>query len=474
MTDVRVRIAPSPTGYLHVGTARTALYNYLYAKHNGGKFVLRIEDTDRERSTDEMTDIIIEGLKWLGINWDEGPVFQSDFFQHYRDFIPRLIESGNVYKCFCTQEELAQRREKAIAEKKAWKYDRKCAGLSADEVQKRVDAGEKFVYRVRIPEGKTVFDDLIHGPIERANTEIEDFVIFRSDMTPIYNFAVVIDDLRMKISHVIRGDDHISNTFKQIHIYSILGETPPRFGHMPLILDADKKKLSKRSGTVSVLAFRDMGILPEAFVNFIALIGWNPGGDEEYFTMNELIEKFTLDRVTKKGGVFDTQKLEWMNATYITRYDRDDLLDLLEPFYADAGINLADYDSDWMKSIIKSVQEKARYLKDFPALTDFYFNDVKEYEEKGMKKFITEQRIEYLKVLMDKLSGLDDFSEHNIEDIYRKYAEEKELKGADIIHPTRLALTGVTVGPSLFELMGILGKDIVLQRLTKFIQSAIL
>lgn len=474
MTETRVRIAPSPTGYLHVGTARTALYNYLFSKNSGGKFILRIEDTDRERSTSEMTDIIIEGLKWLGINWDEGPFFQSDYFDHYRDFIPRLEQSGKVYKCFCTPDELTERREKAIAEKKAWKYDRKCADMSAEEVQKRIDAGEKFVYRVRIPEGKTVFDDLIHGPIERANTEIEDFVIFRSDMTPIYNFAVVIDDLRMKISHVIRGDDHISNTFKQIHIYNILEETPPRFGHMPLILDADKKKLSKRSGTVSVLAFRDMGILPEAFVNFIALIGWNPGGDEEYFTIDELIEKFSLERVTKKGGVFDTQKLEWMNARYITNYDREKLLDLLKPFFKDAGINIDEHDRAWMLKVIKSVQEKARYLKDFPELTGFYFNDITEYEEKGMKKFINEQRIEYLKVLKGKMEAMSEFTEHNIEDIYRQYAEEKELKGADIIHPTRLALTGVTVGPSLFELMEILGKDTVLARLTKFIQSAIL
>jgi len=474
MENIRVRIAPSPTGYLHVGTARTALYNFLFARQQKGQFILRIEDTDKERSSTEMTDIIIEGLKWLGIQWDEGPILQSDYFSHYKDFIPELEKSGEVYKCFCTKEELAERREKTIKEKRAWKYDRKCLNLSKEEIQKKIDNNEKFVYRIKIPEGKTIFNDLIHGPIERNNTEIEDFILFRSDMSPIYNFAVVIDDSRMNITHVIRGDDHISNTFKQLHIYRILKKKAPIFAHLPLILDERKKKLSKRSGTVSVLEFRDKGILPEAFVNFIALIGWNPGNDEEYFSMDELIEKFSFNRVVKKGGVFDTKKLEWMNSRYITNYDTKKLLNILKPLYAKENILFEDYSEEHLINIINSVKEKARYLNEFPFLTDFYFNEVKNYDEKGMKKFINDKRIEYLKTLKIRMEESDSFSQESIENIYRKYAEEKSLKGADIIHPTRLALTGRTAGPPLFELMYILGKDIVCQRLTKFIESVIL
>ena len=472
MNDIRVRIAPSPTGYLHVGTARTALYNYLYAKKHKGTFILRIEDTDKERSSDEMTEIIKEGLTWLGINWDEGPFYQSDFFQQYRDFIPQMEKTGNIYKCFCTKDELSERREEAIKNKIAWKYDRKCADLSQKEVQKRIDAGDEYVYRIRIPEGKTSFDDLVHGVIERDNSEIEDFVLFRSDKSPIYNFAVVVDDSRMGITHVIRGDDHISNTFKQIHIYNILDKEPPRFGHMPLILDEKKKKLSKRSGTVSVLAFRDMGILPEAFVNFIALIGWNPGEDREYFTLEEMIELFSLERVTKKGGVFDTKKLEWMNSKYITQCDNERLYELLLPLYEKNNIKLENYSKAHVFRIFDSVKEKARYINDFPILTEFYFKDITEFEEKGMKKFINADRIEYMKILKSAMNE-DDFTQESLEQIYRDYAEKNQLKAADVIHPTRLALTGSTVGPSLFELMSILGYEIVIDRLTKFIESAI-
>ncbi len=456
-----------------MGTARTALYNYLFAKKHNGVFILRIEDTDKARSSDEMTEIIQEGLNWLGIEWDEGPFHQSDYFSHYREFIPELEKTGKVYKCFCTKEELAGRREQAIKNKIAWKYDRKCLALSESEVKEKIENGNSFVYRIEIPEGKTSFDDLVHGNIERDNAEIEDFVLFRSDQSPIYNFAVVIDDSRMNITHVIRGDDHISNTFKQIHIYKLLNKEPPKFGHMPLILDENKKKLSKRSGTVSVLAFRDKGLLPEAFINFIALIGWNPGNDLEYFTMNEMTELFSLERVTKKGGVFDTKKLEWMNSKYITNCDNNRLYGLLKPLYEKESIILDNFEKEHIFRIFDSVKEKARYVNEFPQLTKFYFKDITEYEEKGMKKFINPERIDYLKDIIESLKGINEFSEKAIEGIYRDYAEKKQLKGADVIHPSRLALTGSTVGPSLFELMSILGKEIVLDRLTKFAQSAI-
>lgn len=471
---VRVRIAPSPTGYLHVGTARTALYNYLFAKKNKGKFILRIEDTDVERSSKEMTEIIIEGLKWLGLDYDEGPFFQSDYFSHYIDHIPQLEKSGGIYRCFCTPEELEERKNEVIAQKKAWKYDRKCLNLSKEEIEKNLKEKKPFVWRVFIPEGKTYFDDLIHGRIEKDNSEIEDFIIVRSDNTPVYNFAVVIDDYRMGITHVIRGDDHISNTFKQIHIYRLLGVKPPEFAHLPLILDENKAKLSKRSGTVSVLAFRDMGVLPEAFVNFIALIGWSPGDNREILTIDEMIELFSFDRVAKKGGVFDYKKLEWMNSKYITNSSDEKLYELVKPFYKEYGIDIEKFHREKVLKIIFSVKEKARYLKDFPYLTEFFFNDIKEYDKKGVEKHFVEDKLKHLKVLTEELKNLDDFSEHEIEKVFKNYVEKTGIKGGDIIHPTRVALSGRTEGPSLFLMMEIFGKDEVVKRLTKVLESDIL
>ncbi|MGE3062215.1 MAG: glutamate--tRNA ligase [bacterium] len=474
MTNPRLRIAPSPTGYLHVGTARTALYNYLYARQKGGVFVLRIEDTDVERSSKEMTEIIIEGLKWLGLNHDEGPFFQSDYFKHYTDYIPQLEKTGGIYRCFCTPSELEERKQRVIAEKKAWKYDRRCLHLSEDEIKKNLEEKKPYAWRVRIPEGKTNYDDLIHGVIEKDNSEIEDFVIVRSDNTPVYNFAVVIDDFRMKITHVVRGDDHISNTFKQLHIYKLLNAEPPCFAHLPLILDENKAKLSKRTGTVSVLAFRDMGVLPEAFVNFIALIGWNPGGDKEIMSLDEMTKLFSFEKVTKKGGVFDYKKLEWMNSKYITNYDSHKLLELTKPFFREAGIDISKTDETTLAKIMDSVKEKARYLKDIPQLTRFFFEDVKELDEKGKAKYLTPDRIEHLRILREKLKNADVFTHDSVENIYKNYAEEKALKGGDIIHPTRMALSGKTEGPSLFLMMEIMGKEEVLSRLTKIIESDIL
>jgi len=474
MAQPRLRIAPSPTGYLHIGTARTALYNYLFAKQQNGIFILRIEDTDMERSSKEMTEIIINGLKWLGLNPDEGPFFQSDYFSHYTDYIPTLEKTKGIYRCFCTPSELEERKKRVVAEKKAWKYDRKCLHLSEDEIKKNLEEKKPFAWRVRIPEGKTSYDDLIHGIIEKDNGEIEDFVIVRSDNTPVYNFAVVVDDYRMKITHVVRGDDHISNTFKQIHIYRLLNVEPPRFAHLPLILDERKAKLSKRTGTVSVLAFRDMGILSEAFINFIALIGWNPGGDKEIMSLDEMIKLFSFEKVTKKGGVFDYKKLEWMNSKYITNYDSHKLLELTKPFYKDAGIDVSGTNEMTLVKIMDSIKEKARYLKDIPQLTKFFFKEVKEYDAKGKVKFLTPERIEHLKVLKEILKNVDDFNQDSIEHVYKMYAEEKSLKGADIIHPTRMALSGKTEGPSLYLMMEIMGKDMVLSRLTRIIESDIL
>ncbi len=467
---VRVRIAPSPTGYLHVGTARTALYNYLFARKNNGKFILRIEDTDVERSSKEMTDIIIEGLKWLKLDYDEGPFFQSDYFSHYIDHIERLQKTGGIYRCFCTPEELEERKRKAISEKRAWKYDRKCLNLSQEEIEKNLKENKPFVWRVFIPEGKTGFNDLIHGLIEKDNSEIEDFIIIRSDKTPVYNFAVVIDDYRMGITHVIRGDDHISNTFKQLHIYRLLGVKPPEFAHLPLILDEKRAKLSKRSGTVSVLSFKDMGILPEAFINFIGLIGWSPGDNREILSLQEMIKLFSFDKVAKKGGVFDYKKLEWMNSKYITNSTNEKLYELLVPFYLKENIDLKEYPKEKILKIIESVKEKARYLKDFPFLTQFFFKDIENYDKKGIEKYFTSEKIGYLKDLTKKIQNIKDFNSFEIEKVYKEYIDEKNIKGADVIHPTRLALSGRTEGPSLFLMMEIFGKEESVRRLTRIFE----
>lgn len=446
----------------------------MYARQQKGVFILRIEDTDTERSSDEMTNIIIEGLKWLGMEYDEGPFFQSDYFAHYKSFIPQMEENKGIYKCFCTQEELAERREKAIADKTAWKYDRKCLNLSSEEIERNIAEGKPYTIRVRIPEGKTAYDDLVHGVIEKDNSEIEDFIIFRSDMTPIYNLAVVVDDIRMGITHVVRGDDHISNTFKQIHIYRLLGKEPPKFAHLPLILDEKKAKLSKRSGVVSVLAFREMGILPEAFVNFIALIGWNPGGDREIMSLHDMTDLFSFEKVTKKGGVFDYKKLEWMNSKYITSKSDEELFEICSPFFENAGIDFSGYERVNLLRILGSVKEKARYLTDFPKLTAFFFNEIDKYDEKGTAKFFTKERLGYISELSEKMKLMEKFDELSIESLYKQFAEERQLKGSDIIHPTRLALSGVTEGPSLFLMMDIMGKDMVIDRLTKATKFAIL
>jgi glutamyl-tRNA synthetase len=304
---VRLRFAPSPTGYLHVGGARTALFNWLYARQTGGALVLRIEDTDRERSSDDMTAAILEGMSWLGLDWDEGPYHQADGFDRHRQEVERLLEAGQAYRCFCTAEALQARRDAAEAEggPGAYRYDRRCSLVAPEEAGSRSTAGEPHTVRFRVPEGETAWDDLVHGDTRFDNAHIEDFIILRSDGTPIYNLAVVSDDIDMRITHVLRGDDHLSNTPKQLLLYRALGAPEPRFGHLPMILGSDGKRLSKRHGATAVGEYRERGILPEAMINFLALLGWNPGDEQEIMEQHELIARFSLERILKKSSVFD-------------------------------------------------------------------------------------------------------------------------------------------------------------------------
>src|SRR3954451_5879275 len=334
----RLRFAPSPTGYLHVGSARTALFNWLFVKHYGGQFLLRVEDTDRARSTEASTRAIFEGLEWLGLTWDEEVVYQGANLERHRADAARLLERGAAYRCFCTPDEIDARRKEAEAAGDAFKYDRRCDRLAADEVARRVAAGMPHVVRFRVPDGETSWDDLVHGVITFPNKDIEDFVVLRSDATPIYNMAVVSDDIAMRITLVMRGDDHISNTPKQIMLYEALDAPPPRFAHLPMIHGLDGKKLSKRHGATAVGDYRHMGILPQAMLNFLALLGWSPGNDIEVMTVPQMVELFTTDALSKKAAVFDTKKLEWMNGQHLSLMPADEIAKIVKPQVIAAGL----------------------------------------------------------------------------------------------------------------------------------------
>src|SRR4051794_3895908 len=357
---VRVRFAPSPTGYLHLGGARTALFNYLYARNTGGAFVLRIEDTDRERSTDESTRTILDGMTWLGLAWDEGPVHQADGLARHQADAGRMLAEGHAYRCFCTPEELAAKRE---VMKHEYRYDRACYAIPAGESDRRAAAGEPFTVRFRVPEGTTEWDDVVHGVTTFDNGSIEDFIILRTDGTPIYNMAVVADDIEMRITHVIRGDDHVPNTPKQILLYQALGAAVPTFAHLPMILGPDGKKLSKRHGATAVGDYADLGILPEALFNFLALLGWNPGDEREVMAKDELVGAFTLERINKKAAIFDTEKLEWMNGQYLAHVPAAELLPAVGPqLVADGLVTQAELDAapEWLLTTVDLLKTRSR------------------------------------------------------------------------------------------------------------------
>ena len=471
---VRVRIAPSPTGYLHVGTARTALFNYLFARKNNGKFILRIEDTDVQRSSQEMVDIIIDSISWLGLSWDEGPYFQSQRFDVYKKYAEMLLKSGKAYYCYCTKEEIEERKKKSIQKGKAWKYDRHCYYLTPEEKQRYEKEGRPKAIRFFVPEGVTSFIDLIHSEISRDNSDIEDFVILKSDGTASYNFAVVVDDHDMEISHVIRGDDHISNTFKQILVYNAIGWDTPEFGHLPLILGEDRSKLSKRHGAVAVSHYRDEGILPEAFVNFLALLGWSPGTEQEIFTMDELIRLFDLKGVGRKGAVFDIKKLLWMNGEYIKKMDRDELCTKIIPYLIKDNlvkkeqIESSDF-REYLCKVVSLMLPRLNTLRDFAKIGQYFFIEDFEYDEKGLKKHKYEGLSDRLKDLNKKLEALDVFDEKACRALLYKMADEQGFKPGEIIHPVRLAISGMTFGPGLFELMEVLGKNKVIKRIERFV-----
>ncbi len=467
------RFAPSPTGFLHVGGARTALFNYLFARKHGGLFRLRIEDTDRQRSSEEMTRRIFDGLHWLGLEWDGEVVFQGANAPLHREAAWQLVEAGKAYRCFCSREELEAKRRQAEREKRAYGYDGTCRHLSPEQVEKNLAEGKPFAIRFKVPEGETTWQDAVHGEIRVDHRELDDFIILRSDGSPIYQLAVVVDDHRMGVTHIIRGDDHISNTPKQILLYRALEWEVPRFAHVPLILGPDKKRLSKRHGATSVEEYREMGILPEALFNYLALLGWSPGDDRELMSREEIRESFSLKGISAKSAIFDEQKLRWMNGEYISRKTGQELFEELIRRWTAAGfISPEDVPVRrlYLLRVIELLKSRVKVLNEYVTYGRYYFQDPDEFDPKGVRKYLKDEQVwDWLQEVSARLEKSKRFAADDIERTVRLVAEEYGVAAAKLIHPIRLALTGLTVSPGIFEVMEVLGKETVLRRLNIFI-----
>ena len=467
MTAPRVRFAPSPTGYLHVGGARTALFNWLYARHTGGAMVLRIEDTDRERSTEAHTRVILDGLSWLGITCDEGPFFQGEYGPRHRADAERLLAEGKAYRCFCTREELDAQRARAEAAGGAFRYDRRCFRLPSDEVARRVESGTPFTIRFLLEDDEIAWDDAVHGRISFQGRDLDDFVILRSDGTAIYNLAVVSDDVEMRITHVIRGDDHISNTPKQIALYRALGHAPPIFAHVPMILGTDGKKLSKRHGATAVGDYQNQGIFPAAMRNFLALLGWSPGGDREILPEDQLIELFTLDGIQKKAAVFDTTKLEWMNGQYLSATSAGELLPAVRRELAPLGL---DADDGKLIPLINAVKVRARTIVHVAELVAVRLDPSRSTLDAKARALIGKMgpafsaNLRHAREALEPLAH-DEWTADRILDALKGSAEARGVKLGDALQPVRVALTGSTVSEPVNELLSIVDRATAIGRL---------
>lgn len=461
---VVTRFPPSPTGHLHLGGARTALFNWLFARHNKGKFVLRFEDTDRERSKQEYVDSIMEALKWLGLDWDEGPYFQSKRLEIYQSYAQKLFEEGKAYYCECSKELLEKKKKEMLEKGLKPKYDRTCR-------EKNLGPGEGRALRLKVPEiEEVVFEDILRGKIVFPAEEIDDFIIMRSDGTPTYHFAVVIDDITMGITHVIRGDDHISNTPKQLLIYRALGVEPPEFAHIPMVLGSDGARLSKRHGAKSILEYKEAGFLPKALINYLARLGWGYG-DQEYFTVEELIEKFDLKNVNLSPARFDQDKLLAINAYWIKNSNNKYLLEHLKHFLK--GYDLSKFSEEYLLSAIETIKTRSKTLLEMAEMVEFYLVEEVSYDLDGAKKFFVPEIKPLLQRVLEDLKELP-LDEKKLEEYFRDLAEKSGVKLKKIAQAVRIALTGKTVSPGLFEIMKVLGKEKVRKRLKKaleFIES---
>lgn len=456
-----VRFAPSPTGNLHIGGARTALFNFLFARANGGTFRLRIEDTDRDRSTEEYLESILDAMRWLGLDWDGELVYQSRREERHREIVQKLLDTGHAYRCYCTPEELAEMREKAKAEKRASLYD----GRWRDHEGPYPDRPASI--RFKAPrEGTTVIDDHIQGRVEVANADVDDWIVARSDGTPTYNLAVVVDDHDMKMTDVIRGDDHLNNTFKQVLLYQSLGFDVPRFGHVPLILGPDKTRMSKRHGATSVMQYRDQGYLPEALCNYLVRLGWSHG-DQEVFALDEMIEHFSLKHVGKSAAVFNPEKLDWLNAHWMRSKPVSEVAELLVPHLETRGYD-AKADA-WLERAVETLLERAETLEQMADAAKIYFLTEVVYDEKADRKFLKPNVVPLFEELVDDLEAIDDFRAPAIEDAYKKVMAAHDTGLKWLAQPTRIALTGGTVSPGVYDLVEVVGKETTLERLRAMI-----
>ncbi|HXG21338.1 MAG TPA: glutamate--tRNA ligase [Methylomirabilota bacterium] len=458
MTTVRSRFAPSPTGYLHIGGARTALFAYLYAKQQHGVFLLRIDDTDRQRSTQEFHDEILDALRWLGLNWDEGPYYQSQRYDLYRGAAERLLREGKAYRCFCTAEAVEAKRQAAMAAGRKPMYDGTCREYTPPPGDTR-----PFALRFKGPkEGETVVDDIIKGRVVFHNSELDDLIIVRSDGTPVYNFCSVFDDANLHITHIIRGDDHLANTPRQILLFQALDVEPPRFAHLPLILGNDRAPLSKRHGATAVRAYREQGYLPDALVNFLARLGW-ASGDQEIFSREELIEKFRLDDVGKSAGIFNAEKLQWLNFHYLKERPAAQLAQEVKPFILQKGYTIPGDDA-WLAQAVATLQPRAKTLVELVDLAHIYLSDNITIDPKAVSKFLTSSTLPTLRKVRERLAETP-WREQELEKVFATLMEEEQVKLGQIAQPVRVALTGGTASPGIFEMMMVLGKERTLARL---------
>ena len=465
---MRLRFAPSPTGFLHVGGARTAIYNDLLRQKLGGAFVLRIEDTDKARSDEAMTRQIQSALAWVGIEWDEGPFLQSARVERHRERGRELLQKGLAYRCFCTPERLEEERRAAEKRGVAFRYPRTCLGLAPEEVERRVASGEPFAVRFRMPDEAIRFTDLVRGDVEFPAEALDDFILLRSDGSPTYHMSVVCDDVDMAVTHVIRGEDHLTNTGKHIPLFRGFGAPPPTFGHLPLILGPDKKRLSKRTGATSVEEFRAQGILPQALYNYLALLGWSPGDDREVMSREEMIAAFSVDRLNSSPAVFDPEKLGWMNAQYLSRLPIGEILEHAAPFFAEAGMSAAE--SGRLAAAADLHRTRARTLRELAAMLVPYFAEHLPYDREAVGKYLADAALPgHLESLAERWAGLEPWEKQGLEAALRALAEERGLKAGVLIHPARMALSGAAVGPPLFDLVELMGREAAVRHLRRFV-----
>lgn len=485
MDDVRLRFAPSPTGYLHIGGLRTALYNYLFARHNNGKFILRIEDTDQTRLVEGAIENLIKSLKWAGIEYDEGvfledgelvqkgeygPYIQSQRLDIYKKYVDKLIESGHAYYCFCDKERLDNLREKQKMEGKVPKYDGLCRGISKEEAEKRIEAGEDYVVRLKMPSNEEIeFDDLVRGHITVNSDDLDDQVLLKSDGFPTYHLAVVVDDHLMGITHVVRGEEWISSTPKHVYMFKALGWDVPTFVHLPTVLNKNRKKLSKREGDVSVEDFKESGYLPEGLVNYLALVGWSPDTNEEILSLEELEDQFTFDRVSNAGGIFDRKKLDWVNSHYMKELDLDEFFELSKPYIIESGLvdeEFLDTHKEWTEVLLSTIQDSVNNLGEVPEAIEFAFEDYPEELGEKEKEVLEGETVpELLDALEEEVQSEDKITLEEANKLMKKIQKKTGIKGKNLYMPARVALTGVMHGPELGNIIYLLGKDKILDRI---------